>query len=113
MVDKNKQAEDIINTVVKKINDSAELNAGWGKTLQVWFTDINAGYCINVAMDGHVGSVDKVAEKKQTAVTFNLPVQTFVDIVNKTISSKAAMNNGVLKVDGAVTDLIKVGMFFS
>jgi putative sterol carrier protein len=113
MVDKNKQALDIVNVVVGKINSCAELNEGWGKTLQLWFTDMNVGYCINVAMEGNVKNVEKVSAKQKKEVTFSMPVQTFVDIVNKVTSSKEAMNSGKLEVDGAVPDLIKVGQFFS
>ena len=114
MVDKDKQAEELMNEVVKRINESAEAMEGWGKAFQMFFTDINTGYWVKVAMDGHVEKFEKgMKDRKESAAVISIDVDTFGGILNKTTGAQEAMNKGKIKIDGGLAELIKLNLIFS
>ncbi len=114
---KEKLAEDVINTITKTINDNYEVMENWGKAFQMVFNDINVGYWIKVAIDGHVEKVEKGSESalktKEAVVTMHFDTAgTLKGLLEKTISAQTAMSQGQLKVDGPISELIKLQLIF-
>ncbi len=114
MVDKEKMAAELMNEMVKRINDSAEMMADWGKAFQMVFTDINTGYWLKVAMNGKVEKLEKVIkDKTESAAVISCSVNTFKGLMNKTIGAQSALGSGELKVDGPMSELLKLNLVFS
>ena len=114
MVDKNKLAEDLMNEMAKRINESAEMMADWGKAFQLIFPDINTGYWLKVKMDGHVEALEKVTkDKSQSAAVITMEVLTFKGLMDKSLGAQSAMASGALKVEGPLSELLKLNLVFS
>ncbi len=113
MSEKKKIAEDIMKEMEKKLNENKDLNEGWGKSVQVMYTDIETAYLIKFAMDG---SVEKV--EKKTASEFKLEdgqatvfcaVDDIKDIIDGKTSAMEAMGTGKFRIEGPIDALMKLG----
>ncbi len=114
MSEKQKTAEDIVNRIVKNIDAKSAVLAKWGKSWQMYFTDINVGYVLKMGMDGKVEKIDKADKKGVAAVTmiFDTP-DTLVKMMNKQLNNMAAMSTGKCKVEGPIPELMKISAAMS
>jgi putative sterol carrier protein len=106
--DREKLGEDLIKELTKRINDNADLIAGWGKAFQIVFTDINVGYWIKVSMDGTVEKVEKAIKKEEAVATISQATETLKGMFDGKISGMEAMSTGLVKVEGPMDALIKL-----
>ncbi len=110
---KQKLAEELINRLIEKINYNAILFEGWGKAFQIMFTDINVGYWIKVAMDGNVEKTENAIKKNEAVATIYWTTDTMRDVFDKKIGPMEAMNTGAIRIDGALTELLKLNPILS
>jgi putative sterol carrier protein len=109
---KEKQAEELIKTIVEKINANSEKIKDWNQAFRIVFKDINVGYLIKVSMDGKVEKTEKDIEKKDSVVTIATEINTLQDILGGVISPMSAIFNGQLHIEGSIDTLFKLGAAF-
>lgn len=109
---KEKQAEELIQTITKRIDANAEKMKDWGQAFQIVFKDINVGYLIKVSMDGTVEKVEKEIERKDAVATITTTTDTLQKILDGATSPMSAMMKGQIQVDGSIGTLMKLGAAF-
>ena len=108
-----KEAADIINQMETKLNQAKDSNKGWGKTINIIFSDIETGYAMKFAMDG---SIEKIEKKPASELKIEGDALTnaFGDVedikqcVIGYISPMDAYIAGMLKVEGDFKALEKL-----
>ena len=92
------QAEDVIKTIVKKINEKSENIKEWNQTIQFTFSDASVTYWIKITN----GKVEGVGNKKRNDAVVTVPcsVETLQKIVDNKLSSVQALITRKVKVDG-------------
>ena len=108
-----RQAEELIKTVTKKINANAERIKGWGKAFQIVFRDISVGYWIRVSMDGTVEKVEKAIKKKESVATITTTTNTLQGILDREISPISAMLSSQIQIEGTIETLMKLCAVFA
>jgi putative sterol carrier protein len=110
--EKKKIADDIMNELAKKLNESKDLTEGWGKAIQIVFTDIETGYNVKFAMDG---SIEKTEKKPLSAIkpedaeaTCYCTVDDLKDIIDGKVSAMEAMGSGKFRIEGKLDALMKL-----
>jgi putative sterol carrier protein len=115
--DMKKIADDMMKDIEKKLNTIKNVNAGWGKILQVNFTDIDVGYIMKFAMDGTVEKITKVPaselKAEEAEVTLRVNVQDLKDIMDHKITGAEAMADGLFQFDGNMMALQKLTPAFT
>ena len=105
---KERQAEEIIKAITKRINDHSEDIKGWDKAFQIVFTDIMVAYWVKISTDGTVETVEKSTKKKEAAATINSTTDTLQNILNGTTSAILAMISGQIQIEGTIETLMKL-----
>jgi len=112
MAEKQKTAEELIKTIVTKLNEIADVNEGWGKAVQFSFSDINVGYYLKLAMNGTVEKCDKKPASEMRVEdaegTVILDVDTLKGILDKTVDPMEALGKGLLRIEGKMDALMKL-----
>ena len=109
--EKKKIAEDIMKEMQNRLNADKDLLEGWGKTVQVVFTDIETGYRLKFAMDGSVEPEKAPASEikdADAAGTVYCTVQTLKDVVDGKTSAMEAMNSGLFRIEGGLDAMVKL-----
>jgi len=109
---KQKQAEELVKTIVEKINANSEKIKDWNQTFQIVFKDINVGYLIKISMNGKVEKVEKEIAQKESVATITSETDTLQNILDGVISPLSAMFNGQLQIEGSIDTLFKLGAAF-
>jgi putative sterol carrier protein len=109
---KETQAEELIKTIIGRINANAEKMKDWGKTFQIVFKDINVGYLIKVSANGTVEKVEKELKKKEAVATIITTTDTLQKILDGATSPVSAMMNGQVQIEGSIGTLMKLGAAF-
>jgi len=111
--EKKKIAEDIMMKMEKRLNENKDLNEGWGKSVQVIYTDIETGYQIKFAMDGSVERVERKAasecKPEDAQATFFGAVDHIKYIIDGKISAMEALGTGKFRIEGPLEALKKLG----
>ena len=110
---KERQAEELIKTMRKRIDANAEKMKDWGKSFRIVFKDINVGYWIKVSIDGSVEKVEKEIERKESVATITTTTETLQNIFDGVTSPISAMLNGQVQVEGSIDTLMKLGAAFA
>jgi putative sterol carrier protein len=110
---KERQAEELIKTMIKRIDANAEKMKDWGKAFRIVFKDINVGYWIKVSIDGSVEKVEKEQEKKESVATITTTTDTLQNIFDGVTSPISAMLNCQVQVEGSIDTLMKLGAAFA
>ncbi len=92
------QAEDVIKTIVKKINEKSDNIKEWNKAIQFAFSDVDITYWIKIT-NGKVERVEK-AKRDDATVTVTCSVEILQKIVDNKLSSVQALITRKVKVDG-------------
>ncbi len=109
--DKIRAADEMIDAIEKKLNNSKELTKDWGKVLLLIFTDINVGYRLRFALDGTCTTEKEEAGKMKQAdaeATVSTTVDAMIGIIEGTQSPVLAVMSGKIKIDGSMTALMKL-----
>ena len=109
---KERQAEELIKTMIKRIDANAEKMKDWGKAFRIVFKDINVGYWIKVSIDGSVEKVEKELERKESVATITTTTETLQNIFDGVTSPISAMMNRQLQIEGSINTLMKLGAVF-
>jgi putative sterol carrier protein len=104
--DLNKLAEDMMQIVLKKLNDSKSANAEWGKTINMTFSDIDVTYALKYANDGSVTCEKKSAD--DAIVNLSIAVPDLKKIMDGEIGGSAAFHDGLMQVEGDLMSLMKL-----
>ncbi len=110
--DKEQFGDEVMNLVVKKLNDKKYNAEGWGQTIQLVFNDIAKCYKMKFAMDGAV-SIEKIpaAQMKEadaiSTVTFD-KVETWKGVVDGEINPMDAIDSGSMVLGGDMNALYKL-----
>jgi len=111
--EKKKIADDVMKEMEKKLNENKDLNEGWGKTVQVIYTDIETGYQVKYAMDGSVEKVEKKpaseCKLEDAEATVFCTVDDIKDIIDGKTNAMEAMGTGKFRIEGPLTALMKLG----
>jgi putative sterol carrier protein len=110
---KEKQAEELIKTMIKRIDANAEKMKDWGKAFRIVFKDINVGYWIKVSIDGSVEKVEKEIERKEVVATMTTTTDTLQNIFDGVTSPISAMLNDQMQIEGSIDTLMKLGAAFA
>ena len=107
-----RQAEELIKTMINKINANAERIKGGGEAFQIVFRDISVGYWIKVSMGGSVERVEKAIKKKESIATITTTISTLQGILDGAISPVSAMLSGQIQIEGTIETLMKLSAVF-
>jgi putative sterol carrier protein len=109
---KEQLADEVMKTMVQKLNENKGLTSGWGKMVQQVFTDIGVGYRLRFAMDGTVTSEKVPASQinlKDAAATVTADnVETMKGFLDGSINPMEAMGNNLIKINGDMQALFKL-----
>ena len=109
---KERQAEELVKTIIKRIDANAEKMKDWGKAFRIVFRDINVGYWIKVSVNGTVEKVEKELEKKESVATITTTTDILQNIFDGVTSPTSAMLNGQVQIEGSINNLMKLGAVF-
>jgi putative sterol carrier protein len=109
---KEKQAEDLIKTIVEKINANSEKLKGWSGSFQIVFKDANGRYLIKVSSNGKVERVEKNAKSEESVATITTTTEILQSILDGQTSPILAMMKGQIQVEGSIGNLMKLGAAF-
>lgn len=98
-------ADELMNTAVKKLNANKEKAVGFGKVVQIVFTDIAKGYKFAFAKDDGTVTMEKIPasqiKESDAAATMTLnKVETWKGIVDGSIDPREAMAEDLLQISG-------------
>ena len=100
----SEKAQELINTMVGKINDVPDLSVDWGQAVIFHFLDVDQAFRIKFAMDGKVEKVEKGALKlllkKGVKATFSSTSSVIESILDKTVDLRTVLASGAMKVEG-------------
>lgn len=115
-MDKEERADSLMETFKEKLDDIAESNKGWTKTIQMCFTDIEKAYILGVGQDGTVQQFDKkpLEEKSESAdATVSMTVDVIDGILKKELNPMMAVMQGKIKIDGDMSVLTRLTPVFT
>lgn len=116
MTEKEKLADDLIKSLVHRINENSEKSKGWGKAIKLVFTDIAIAYWMKLSMDGTVDAVDHGStsqlQTKEAIATLKMTTDTFAALLNGSVSPIATFLKGEIKIEGSVEALMKLASAF-
>ncbi|MEX2690214.1 MAG: SCP2 sterol-binding domain-containing protein [Candidatus Njordarchaeales archaeon] len=104
----NPEFETAINEVIERFSNPeiTKSLANFTRTLKLEFPDIKTLYVLNIE-NGQLKEVKKESvEKADISVSMNS--DTFIGVINKTISPVKAYMTGKIKVKGSMSDLLKL-----
>jgi putative sterol carrier protein len=110
--EKRKIADEIIKELEKRLNENKDLAEGWGKAIQLVFTDIETGYRMKFAMDGTIEKIEKkpASEIKleDAEATSYCAVYDLKEIFDGKVSAMEAMGSGKFRIEGKMDALLKL-----
>ncbi len=110
--DLEKNAEDIIQDLSKRINSKSDMVKGWGEAFRVVFVDADIGYWIKVSMDGTIEKIEKgspkVVKAKKAVASLVTTTETMAGVLDKSIDGGGAIRSGAIKIEGSYDALIKI-----
>ncbi|MGD2249846.1 MAG: SCP2 sterol-binding domain-containing protein [Candidatus Methanofastidiosia archaeon] len=114
-MDKEERADSLMETFKEKLDNMAESNKGWTKTIQVAFTDIEKVYIMGVGEDGTVQKFEKkpLAEKESADATVTMTVDVIDGILKKELNPMMAVMQGKIKIDGDMSVLTRLQPVFT
>ena len=89
--------------------DGAPVLPGWDRKIQYYFPDVEE-YWAMVVEDGHPLPLTR-AELDDPDIRLTMSVETFVGLMDKTISGLVAMTTGKVKVKASMADMRKMQVF--
>lgn len=113
MTDKEKQAEEIVKTITKKINDHSKEIRGWDKAFQIEFTDAKVVYWVKISAGGNVEKVEKSTKKKAAEATISSTTDTLQNVLDGSTSPILAMMSGQIKLEGKIETMMKLAAVFA
>jgi putative sterol carrier protein len=108
--DLNKLAGELIQTVVKRLNDGKSSNTDWCKTVNLTISDIDETYALKYAMDGSVTCEKKSAD--DAIVTLILEVDTLKKVLSGDLNGAEAYHSGLFQVEGDLMSLMRLNAAF-
>ncbi len=112
---KEKHAEDLIRTIVDKINSHSDKLKGWTGAFQIVFKDANTAYLIKVSDNGTVEKAQKTAvdtKNSDTMAGIITTTDTLQSVLDGTTSPISAVVKGQIQVEGSLGNLMKLGAAF-
>ena len=108
MADKE-EVQKSVQVIVEKLNEVGPIMAeDWGGSVQFVISDLNTGWLIQMAMDGTVESCDEKIDEEAALGVLEMDSDTFVGIINKTISPMEAQAERKIQVRKSMEALMKV-----
>lgn len=113
-MEKEEEADSLMETFKEKLNDMADSNKGWTKKIQICFEDIKTAYIIQIGEDGTVAQFDKkpLEEKESADATVNTTVDTIQGIMKKEINPMMAVMRGKVRIEGDMGVVTKIASAF-
>lgn len=114
-MEKEEQADALIETFKEKLNAVANSNKGWNKKIQIVVDDISMGYLFQMGEDGTVANLDKypVKGKAEPAdATVHMTVEVMEGILEKRVNPVMAMTQGLIRIEGDMGALTRLGPVF-
>lgn len=115
MGNKEKLIDEYGKIFAQNVKDNSELLVDWNKTLQIVFTDANAGWLYKIAKDGTLEKMEKTPAQKvdEADVTVFWSTDTFKEMyVEKIQNIMSAYKTGLIKVEGEMEALMNVQFLF-
>ncbi len=113
MSEKEKKAEEVANEFSAKLAKQTEKLKGWGKAVQIDFTDVGVSYWYKFGMDGKVEKREKADKRKEAEGVIKATTDIFRDLMNNKINPMTAIMKGTIKVEGSANAIMKVGKTLS
>ncbi len=106
---KKEEATKLMRAMVDKLNEvGPDVAAQWGGSIQFVISDLHTGWLVKMAMDGTVESWDEKIDEEAASGVLEMDSDTWVGIMNKTLSPMEANANGKMKVRKSVEALIRI-----
>jgi hypothetical protein len=105
-------SEEIIQTLVGRINAKPEPTAKWGGSIIWSFIDTDEAFLMTFAMDGKVKDIEKASlsalKLKKPNATINTSVDTMDMLLAGVLQAAAALGGGSIKVEGSFESVFKL-----
>lgn len=95
----------------RMINEAGEpVLPGWTRQIQFYFPDLEQYWLLRV--DGGIPQgVERLDEEQDAEVRISMSSDTFVKLMNRTLSGFVAMTRGLVKVKASMADMRKMQVF--
>lgn len=95
----------------RMINEAGEpVLPGWTRQIQFYFPDLDEYWLLQV-VDGVPQGVERLDEEQDAEVRISMSSDTFVKLMNRTLSGFVAMTRGLVKVKASMADMRKMQVF--
>jgi putative sterol carrier protein len=114
-MEKEELADNLMETFKERLNAVANSNKGWNKKIQVVVDEISTGYLLQMGDDGTVKSMDKYTLKgapEPADATIHMNTEVMEGILEKRVNPVMAMTQGLIRIEGDMSALTRLGPVF-